>query len=235
MHQAQIRRFLNSRIGILIGILAVSGLPLFVPYLYPEDTQGYAEEAATLLLIALFMYLRGVGLRELGLNRPESWLKTFMLALLYSAVGFVLFRMLLEPSLEIMTGRHRDLSAFDFLRGNPGALLGLLPAIWITVPFFEEVYYRGFLVTQISQLIRPPRWNWVCAILLAAAVFGYDHSYQGLNGVLFTGISGIWLGAIFVAHRRNLWLTMLVHTAHDTISMLLIYSGTYAKVTHLLF
>jgi len=235
MPSARLRTFFNSRPGILLGIILVTILPLLAFSAFPAARRDYVSTLSTLLVILAYLYLRGSSLRELGLGRPESWPRTLALTLFYTAVGFVLLRMLLEPSLELLTGRHRDLSSFDFLKGNPGALMGFLLTIWLTVPINEELYFRGFLITQTAALFRTQRAGWTVGILVSAALFAWAHAYQGLNGMLFTAVGGVFLGAIFVGHRRNLWLPILIHLLSDTISMVLIYFGAYAKVTHLLF
>ena len=70
-----------------------------------------------------------------------------------SRSAFVLLpfsKLLLTPIAEALTGIPRDLSAFDFVRGDVAAYLGLMPKIWIGAAICEEIIFRGFLIGRIE-------------------------------------------------------------------------------------
>ena len=97
------------------------------------------------------------------------------------------------------------MSGYNYLQGNlpmlPGALLG----IFIVSSFGEEVIYRGFLITRISEMAGNSK-NWVkIAVLISAIIFGLAHFEWGLMGMVQTGFMGLALGISFLFVKRNLW------------------------------
>ncbi|MEW6169565.1 MAG: CPBP family intramembrane glutamic endopeptidase [Pseudomonadota bacterium] len=83
--------------------------------------------------------------------------------------------------------------------------------------------FRGFLI-QVGTRLLGERYLWPITVG-SAAVFGLSHLYQGLSGVFETGAIGLLLAVVFVASRRDLMLTMLVHGFVNTISLSLMYFG----------
>src|SRR6202022_607315 len=55
----------------------------------------------------------------------------------------------------------------------------------------EELLFRGFLLYYLARHL--PDLNWWPEILIASAVFGLAHLFQGWRGILATGV----LGAVF--------------------------------------
>ncbi|MCH6576022.1 MAG: hypothetical protein IH795_12640 [Bacteroidetes bacterium] len=53
-----------------------------------------------------------------------------------------------------------DMSGYNYLQGNLPMLLGVLLGIFIVSSFGEEVIYRGFLITRISEMAGNSK-NWV--------------------------------------------------------------------------
>jgi membrane protease YdiL (CAAX protease family) len=51
------------------------------------------------------------------------------------------------------------------------------------------------------------------------------HAYQGLAGVLITGVIGLVLGVVFLLGRRNLVAGIVLHGLLDTISLTLLFLG----------
>jgi membrane protease YdiL (CAAX protease family) len=233
--------FLRTRAGIVCFILLVTAVAAVVPMLLPGAVGGFGSMGLMLLLIFGGRAFKGSGPAEIGLGRPASWARTLGLALVYSLVAFVVFRLTLEGVFERLTGTERDLSRFAALEGDLPALLIELPIIWVAAAFFEEVYYRGFLITQIAALFgaqAPARQSalglWV-GTLVSAVLFAAVHGYQSLSGVLLTGVGALFFTWIFLRHGRNLWIPMLVHGIHDSSAMAFFYLGIYDRVTGLLF
>jgi membrane protease YdiL (CAAX protease family) len=54
-------------------------------------------------------------------------------------------------------------------------------------------------------------------------LFGLAHQYQGLSGMISTGLVGLALGILFLKSRNRLWLTILTHGVYDAILITLIY------------
>ena len=55
-------------------------------------------------------------------------------------------------------------------------------------------------------------------IILPALYFGYGHVYyQGLRGLIVTGLIGLMLGVLFVLYKRNLWPLIIAHAVVDSL------------------
>jgi CAAX protease family protein len=227
-------RFLRHPAGRSLALVVVSATA-FLPALVPEPLGVYLAMALMTVLIFGVTKAQGDGVAGVGLARPRSWGRTLALGVLYFGAAFLLLRVGLEPLLERWTGVERDLSRFAYLEGNGAALLQTLVMLWLTAGFWEELYFRGFLVPQIAALGGGRRLGWALGIVLSSAAFAAAHGYQSVSGVVLTGVGGALLGGVFVAHGRNLWIPIVVHTLHDASGALFIYLGIYEHVTHLLF
>jgi membrane protease YdiL (CAAX protease family) len=85
-------------------------------------------------------------------------------------------------------------------------------AVSITAGVCEEILCRGFMLRYLDGLaLHMPLF---AAVLLASAIFGINHIYQGKAGMLKTGIAGLFFGALFVL-TGNLLLPILLHIAID--------------------
>ncbi|CAN0277659.1 unnamed protein product, partial [Chrysoparadoxa australica] len=54
--------------------------------------------------------------------------------------------------------------------------------------------------------------------------FGYGHVYyQGLRGLIATGLIGLSLGILFLIYKRNLWPLVIAHAAVDCLGFTALY------------
>ena len=82
-------------------------------------------------------------------------------------------------------------------------------ALAITAGICEEVLCRGFLFWYLSCWLSP----WL-VFVVASALFGAAHMYQGPKGVVRTAICGAFLGGIYWL-SGSLWWAMLTHAIID--------------------
>jgi membrane protease YdiL (CAAX protease family) len=92
----------------------------------------------------------------------------------------------------------------------------------LTAAVCEEVLFRGFLTLYIGHYL--PSLHPALIAVLAGIAFGLAHTYQGLKGVLATGVMGIFLGLVY-------WLTKslipgIVFHAFVNLRVLLVWRGT---------
>lgn len=218
--------------GIFFMLVMLIGFG--VPMLIPSETGGFLSMALLLAVVFLYTWFNRSGLRGLGLGRPRSWSRTLSLGVLYSVIIFLVFRIGLGPLLENLTGNERDLSRFDYLKGDLPALANTIIMLWFTAAFFEEVLFRGFLITNIEQLLGNRKRGWIVGLLVSSVLFALVHSYQGISGVLLTGSAAVFLGLIFLLHERNLWIPIIAHGITDTSGAVLVYFDIYDNVTSVL-
>lgn len=173
------------------------------------------------------MRLRGVGWCDLGLRFDPGWQRLILVGV---AAGFAMEALELfvtQPLLVRLTGKYPDLSDFKELVGNPLVLLEAMAVSWILAGLGEELVWRGQVMNRLADLFGRNRWGWAASLLLANAVFGYAHVYQGTTGVVENFIDGSLLGILYLACGRNLWVPIVAHGMTDSLDSLLIFSGHY--------
>ena len=67
------------------------------------------------------------------------------------------------------------------MRGNLPNFIMWLGIIWVSAAFGEEMFFRGYLVTRLQEVLPSTRLATVMAVLIPALIFGYGHyDYQGI-------------------------------------------------------
>lgn len=64
-------------------------------------------------------------------------------------------------------------------------------------------------------------------MLASSLLFGIVHAYQGLSGMVATGLTGLVFAAVYLATGRNLWAAIVAHGALDTAGFVMMYLGVY--------
>lgn len=187
---------------------------------------------ATVLVVLLWVKLRGETWESFGLIVPKSWMRIVGLGVLLF-LFIILYSATIAPAISkavaelTASSPNRAGEFFASMKGNLPLLLLLLPLTWLFVAFGEEVFYRGYLMTRFAQFLGESRTAWVIALLTQAVIFGAAHSYQGPVGMVGAGILGLISGAATLLWRRNLWPAIIAHGLVDTLGFILIYLGHY--------
>ena len=181
-----------------------------------------------LLAGALFVWWRGPGWRELGLRRPDNPRQVVMigigLGIAYQFAGLFL----VEPAVAWLTQTGLpDVSAFRTLIGDEWQLAFWLALSWTMAAFMEELVFRGWLLSRVAEIGGFSHAAWLGGAVLSSMLFGAVHLYQGISGVLATGLTGAVFSALYLLGGRNLWGCILAHGTLDTAGFLLIYLGRY--------
>ncbi len=186
----------------------------------------WAANIVMLFMVWLGLRLRGQGWTHFGLSSKYVNLRTVLLSLLVFVVavlGFIVGSIIMANIAGIPEGA--DMSGYNYLQGNLPMLLGALLAVFIVSSFGEEVIYRGFLITRISEMGGNGK-NWLkVAVLISAIIFGLVHFEWGLTGIVQTGFMGLALGISFILVKRNLLALVLAHAYLDAILMIQMYLG----------
>ena len=88
----------------------------------------------------------------------------------------------------------------------------LFAVVGVTAGVCEEWLYRGFFLAVVVALA--PGLPDVALAVVAALAFGLAHAYQGLSGVLTTGVLGGLLASVYLA-TGSLLLPVLLHAVID--------------------
>ncbi|MBL7697111.1 MAG: CPBP family intramembrane metalloprotease, partial [Chitinophagaceae bacterium] len=129
-----------------------------------------------------------------------------------------------------------DLSDFEFVRHNPVQLIFLLSIAWLLVIPYEEIIFRGFVLTTLRHLFNDTQglkgvgstfqgWRFWLAGLIQSVIFAAYHWQEGASAVIsiFIGaVLTVWLYKIF---RGNLWYLVFYHAAFDTVMLYLFAFG----------
>jgi hypothetical protein len=209
-------RIWHGKPSLWVLVLLALGLPIAFPEL------GVLGSFAIAIAVAVIARKHG-SFRDMGFRRPESWPKLIGTTLLYGFVIQVIFTVAIEPGLSRLTGDPVDISVFDDVRGDFVSYLILLAIGWVVGGFLEEFTFRGFIVGRVRWILGSSvAATWV-GVLAAATAFGVAHLYQGVTGMIATGMIGFVLGAVYVYHRFNLWYAIFTHGFINTVGITAMY------------
>ena len=137
-------------------------------------------------------------------------------------VGLMLTALMIGAVVMLARATVRSERARQRTRESIAPVLALVPhtatekrwfdAMTASASIEEELVYRGFLFAYFAALLTGPPA--VVVIILAGLVFGLGHLYQGVAGIVKTGMVGVLLGTAY-------WMTgsvlapMLLHAAID--------------------
>lgn len=167
------------------------------------------------ILWSLFAFVLVAFNREpiaaVGLKRPTSIVRTVLFGLLLAAIVFAS----VVGVEHLGFGKDRLGDMAHELKGNSILLVERVAISIFVVGFAEEFIFRGFLMTRLASLFGGTSFAWVIAVISQAALFGLSHGYQGLYGIVLTGVLGIAFGLVYILGGRNLWIVIIGHGVYD--------------------
>lgn len=197
--------------------------------IFGETSEGFltstAMSMAGALLVAWYWLRKDGALAEAwNLSQPNSWLRTVLHAvgatiaiIVWFSAGAMLVKAigLNAPEVQVI---------LDFVTASPLSLvLWVVFIAWFAAGLGEELLWRGFLFDRLNRLSGIDGRLWL-ALLIQAVLFGLPHLYQGMGGVLITGVVGLFLGWLRIRSGWNLWACVIAHMAVDTVMMSLAYA-----------
>ena len=214
------RYLIDIIVLVAVTFLLDAVLSAFITAPINWETGFVLDAIGKMLLVAVgcaLVLFRGERLADIGLKRPESWPRTFMVGIALAAIVFI------AVYISEKAGFRRDLSKFKDVQGNPElAVLGVVYA-FIGAGFYEEFTFRGFLMQGLAMLFGGSRGAWISACLIQGALFGLAHAYQNPLGIAITGTLGILMGLLVLASGRNLWPVIIGHGLFDASRFVLFY------------
>lgn len=162
------------------------------------------------------LLLRRAGPSTLGFHRPDRPWRLAGQMLGWAAVLSVLDIGLLIPIANHVSGREQDTSDFADLQGNVAMLAAFLVLGWTLAALAEELAFRGYLFTRLTDVLGTSRGAVVVALLVSSILFGAIHTEQGVVGMAVAAVDGLVFGVLRV-WKRTLWAPILAHGFDDTI------------------
>lgn len=181
----------------------------------------------TIIVAGRILNLRGTGWREIGLARPQSWLRTVLLGI-GGMVGAVLVSvavMVLALNLPGLATEPPDVSRFNPMEGNLVLLLAYVVLAWSAIAFGEEMFFRAFLTDRLAELFQYTKTGWAIGLMGSSIAFGLVHLQEGPVGILSNGAFGLLLAWIYLRTGRNLWVTIIAHGLLNTLRFVLVFAG----------
>ena len=172
-----------------------------------------------LAMAAVSLMARRKGLGSLGLRRVRGFAQLMLKMLGVAAVWSLVQLSVTIPLANHVSGQKQNVSAFADLEGNVGMLVLLLVLGWTLGAFAEELAYRGYLQTRLTQAFGSGRFAVWTAVLITSVLFGAAHSEQGAIGVFVVTLDGIVFSAVR-NHYRTVWASVLVHGFNNTLGFL---------------
>jgi membrane protease YdiL (CAAX protease family) len=183
----------NHYVGAIITMWALGGVALLVPAVDP-----------------------GVTLTDIGLGPVGDGF--------WYAGGYIVVVLLVAAPLRII--RQRRIPAGDrkplVSRVNPmypatARERWLAAAVAISAGVTEEFKYRGLFIAAGVGLLHLPVW---AAVLVSSALFGFAHRYQGLRGMIGTGLLGLIFALLYLV-SGNLLIPIVLHVLIDVLALVI--------------
>ena len=206
-----------SALELLFGAFVVIGHNVFriVP-----------NEVIVLCVLGLLsVRLRDGGWSAMGFNRPQSWRRIFLIALVAAGVRILLGQFVIEPITGFFWPAPSAPEIANEITGNVKMALVALLLVWTFAAFGEEISYRGYLLTRAADIGSRSTAAYWLGIVLVSVLFGYGHYYKGASGIIDSGIAGLILGGAYMVAGRNLWACIFAHGFIDTFAVIDAFFG----------
>ena len=149
------------------------------------------------------------------LDRPGRRLaEVAALALGWTTMVFLL----VMPVTEHLTGSTQDTSEFADLEGNLPLLLVFVALSWTLAALVEELAFRGYLLTRITDLVGTSLVARGSAVVAVALLFALIHGEQGATGMVLVFVDAVFFGVLRYAYG-SLWASVVAHGVSNTVGM----------------
>lgn len=215
---------LISPIAALIDLSLFLALMFFVRTIHIESLGFWGnaifKSVTTVGLATLLLYLRKQSWKDLGLTKPASYRRLFVISaitLIGTIISIMIFQIFFADLLP--NGSESIVSSqVDKTESTVGMVVSIMAVVWLE-SFLEELQDRGFSLNRFESLFSKVPLSAVIAVLMQAAIFGFRHSYDLSERSVMTGLIGLIFGIAYVVSGRNLWPLIIAHIILNTISM----------------
>ncbi|MGD2131706.1 MAG: CPBP family intramembrane metalloprotease [Maricaulaceae bacterium] len=192
---------------------------------FGDDTQGVGAVLAGAAAALAVTFARGRSWRDLGFKRPRRW-RTVPLWVIGILLTYVLVSVVAPLAVsQFVATPEPDWSRYAALQGNLPAALLMMALLPFTASIPEEIIYRGFLMGRLTAIFGEGAIGAVLAVLVQSLLFGFIHLFGwGVGGAIATAMMGAVWGTAFLLCGRNLWITVIAHSAGHVLMVLQLYA-----------
>ena len=211
---------------LCVGIAVAFGIPGLIPFA-DEELASLVRETVPRLAVGVFLIVlmaRGGYARVLKSRWKASHLLWSIPCLLVAIANF--------PFSALING---------------SAVIERLDLLWIfllkcvAIALFEEMFFRGLLLSFVEERLREGRYRAFWTVLITSASFALMHLINLFFGaglgetalqIGYTFLIGCML-AVTVIKTRNIWLCVLIHALFDVGGTIVtdLGSGAFQDVT----
>jgi membrane protease YdiL (CAAX protease family) len=143
-----------------------------------------------------------------------------------AVAGVYLSEKAIAPLLLQLTGETQpQVTELAALRGNLLYFLFLLIGIWLLAAIGEESVYRGYVLNRLVDLLGHGKVGWGIGLVVSSFMFSIGHGLFSRFVILGGFLMGLIEGGLYLASRRNLWLSIVFHGTWDTMFLILSFLG----------
>lgn len=215
-------------VGIMLAIGLVAAVAVVLHFVHGELEKRVltvallpVQGAACVSVVALILKWRGQGAGSIGCVRGRL-LADVPLGLLAAVSALAAYA--LCAGLIMVTWP----AGAAQLTGNPEAITEMLPplhpaalvALMILVGFYEELVFRGFLLTRLRRVLH----SWWAAIAVTSLLFALPHmgDQKPVVAIPLFGV-GVAL-SVFTIWRKSLLPAIIGHAVFNTCQIMVLYS-----------
>jgi membrane protease YdiL (CAAX protease family) len=181
-------------------------------------TIGLQFTGAALVLV-LWMVLRRPLERLVSVAwLPEGWWTVVAWGVVLLACAALIGQVVAIRGNETgLSTLRKQMSSVEGILPHTAVELKLFFALSLAAGVGEEIVFRGYLMAYFDSLVGPAG-----AVLASSLIFGLGHAYQGVAGIVKTGVAGLLFAGVYVA-TGSLLAPMLLHAVTDAVSGIAAY------------
>ena len=192
-------------------------------YSSAEKKQIYISASFSLFILGIIVMVEWIlfkrPLAEVGFTQPTGFSSWWWFVLLFWTLYFT------DTLISITQREKLDKTIDNWKKNTPFMPTNKkeLPHYFLmcfSAGVFEEIIYRGFLITWCWYMLSGSQYQEALSIIIPGAVFSVAHYYQGKKAVVKIFVLSLLFGFIY-SRSGSLLIVMLIHFLVDAIGGLL--------------
>lgn len=179
-----------------------------------------------LAILWLYLKLYNQSFSSIGFRFSDLSFRCLLMGgtigLVYAAVQFWAIAPLIDIIFHFKPANYHD---FDYLKNSViSYILLLLLAAVLVIPY-EEIVFRGFMLSKIKQMAGSSPWAFVISGVITSVLFALYHYQEGLASVTSIFIFSLFITWLYKVFKGNLWYLIFFHLLYDVFMLTAIRLG----------